>query len=102
MVFGLFFFQEEKPDDGGFEYLFLPSAGSAPSPRRRKQLTVTDWSHNGERNTSYAPPVLGHLQHHRTTRVSPAGVRYTLDQRSAYIDFMTIRTPATACPPARP
>ncbi len=37
-----------------FEYLFLPSAGSAPRPSAGKQLTVTDWANNGERNTSYA------------------------------------------------
>ncbi len=92
---GLFFFQEECPYDGVFEYVFLPSAGSAPSPVAGKQLTVTDWSHNGERNTSYAAYAQATYSVTDDTRLT-AGIRYTLDQRSAYIDSMTIRTPATA------
>ena len=77
-----------------FEYLFLPSAGSAPSPAAGKQLTVTDWAHNGERNTSYAAYAQATYSITDDTRLT-AGVRYTLDQRAAYIDTTTIRTPAT-------
>ena len=92
---GLFFFQESSPNDGGFEYLFLPSAGSAPTAAAGKQITVTDWSRNGERNTSYAAYAQATYSITDDTRLT-AGVRYTLDQRSAFIDTTTIRTPATA------
>ena len=92
---GLFFFEESSPQDGGYEYLFLPSAGSAPSPIAGKQITVTDWANNGERNTSYAAYAQGTYSITDSTRLT-AGVRYTIDQRSAYIDTTTIRTPATA------
>ncbi|HKD47534.1 MAG TPA: TonB-dependent receptor [Rhizomicrobium sp.] len=91
---GLFFFQESSPDDGGSEYLFLPSAGS-PAPAAGKQITVTDWSNNGERNTSYAAYAQGTYSITSDTRLT-AGVRFSLDQRSAFMDTTTIRTPATA------
>ena len=91
---GFFFFEESSPRDGGFEYLFLPSAGSAPSPVAGKQLTVTDWANNGERNTSYAGYAQGTYTITDDTRLT-AGVRYTIDQRAAYIDTTTVRTPAT-------
>jgi len=90
---GLFFFQESSPDDGGFEYLFLPSAGS-PAAVSGKQITVTDWSNNGERNTSYAAYAQGTYSITSDTRLT-VGARYSLDQRSAYMDTTTIRTPAT-------
>ncbi len=90
---GLFFFQESSPDDGGSEYLFLPSAGS-PAAVSGKQITVTDWSNNGERNTSYAAYAQGTYSITSDTRLT-VGARYSLDQRSAYMDTTTIRTPAT-------
>jgi iron complex outermembrane receptor protein len=92
---GFFFFEESSPRDGGDEYLFLPSAGSAPAPAAGKQLTVTNWGNNGERNTSYAVYAQGTYSLTDDTRLT-AGVRYTIDQRAAYIDTTTIRTPATA------
>ncbi|MGH6827831.1 MAG: TonB-dependent receptor domain-containing protein, partial [Rhizomicrobium sp.] len=97
---GLFFFEESSPDDGGFEYLFLPSAGSAPTAAPGKQITVTDWSNNGERNTSYAAYAQATYSLTDATRLT-AGVRYTLDQRAAFIDTTTIRTPATAATTAK-
>jgi iron complex outermembrane recepter protein len=90
---GLFFFQESSPDDGGDEYLFLPSAGSV-APIAGRQITVTDWSNNGERNTSYAAYAQGTYSITEDTRLT-LGARYSLDQRSAYMDTTTIRTPAT-------
>ncbi|MEO7054102.1 MAG: TonB-dependent receptor plug domain-containing protein, partial [Rhizomicrobium sp.] len=45
---GLFYFNESSPNDGGMLYLFLPSAGSAPTAASGKQITITDWSHNSE------------------------------------------------------
>jgi iron complex outermembrane recepter protein len=92
---GFFFFEESSPRDGGNEYLFLPSAGSAPSPVAGKQLTVTNWNNNGERNTSYAAYAQGTYSITDDTRLT-VGARYTIDQRAAYIDTTTIRTPATA------
>jgi iron complex outermembrane receptor protein len=92
---GLFFFEESSPRDGGFEYLFLPSAGSAPSPVAGKQITVTNWSNNGERNTSYAAYAQGTYNLTDDTRLT-AGIRYTIDQRAAFIGTTTTRTPATA------
>ena len=91
---GLFFFEESSPDDGGAEYLFLPSAGSPPTAAPGKQITITNWANNGERNTSYAAYAQGTYSVTDDTRVT-AGVRYTLDQRAAFIDTTTIRTPAT-------
>ncbi len=91
---GLFFFQESSPNDGGSEYLFLPSAGS-PAAVAGKQITVTDWANNGERNTSYAAYAQGTYSITSDTRLT-LGARYSLDQRSAYMDTTTIRTPATA------
>ena len=91
---GLFFFEESSPDDGGDEYLFLPSAGSAPQAVAGKQITVTDWANNGERNTSYAAYAQATYSLTSDTRLT-AGLRYSLDQRSAYVDTTTIRTPAT-------
>jgi len=92
---GLFFFEESSPDDGGFEFLFLPSAGSAPAAVAGKQITVTDWSNNGERNTSYAAYAQATYSLTDDTRLT-VGARYTLDQRASFLDTTTIRTPATA------
>jgi iron complex outermembrane recepter protein len=92
---GLFFFDEQSPNDGGMQYLFLPSAGSGPAPVAGKQLTVTDWSHNGEENTSYAAYAQATYTVFDGTRVT-AGVRYTLDERQAHIATTAVRTPATA------
>ena len=41
---GLFFSRKHSPNDGGLLYLFLPSAGSAPTAAGGKQITVTDWT----------------------------------------------------------
>ena len=89
---GLFFFEESSPRDGGFEYLFLPSAGSGPSPVPGKQITVTNWSNNGERNTSYAAYAQGTYNLTDDTRLT-AGIRYTIDQRAAFIDTTTTARP---------
>jgi len=91
---GLFYFNERSPNDGGQLYLFLPSAGSAPSAIAGKQLTVTDWSHNSEENSSYAAYAQATYSIWSDTRFT-AGVRYTYDERFAHIATQTIRTPAT-------
>jgi iron complex outermembrane receptor protein len=91
---GLFYFNERSPNDGGLLYLFLPSAGSAPTAAAGKQLTVTDWSHNSEENSSYAAYAQATYSIWSDTRFT-AGVRYTYDERFAHIGTQTIRTPAT-------
>jgi iron complex outermembrane receptor protein len=91
---GLFYFTERSPNDGGQLYLFLPSAGSAPSAVAGKQLTVTDWSHNSEKNSSYAAYAQATYSIWDDTRLT-AGVRYTYDERFAHIATQTVQTPAT-------
>ena len=91
---GLFFFDERSPNDGGMQYLFLPSAAGPPTAAAGKQLTITDWSHNGEENTSYAAYAQATYTVFEGTRVT-AGVRYTLDERQAHIATTAVRTPAT-------
>jgi iron complex outermembrane receptor protein len=91
---GLFYFTENSPNDGGQLYLFLPSAGSAPSAIAGKQLTVTDWSHNSEENSSYAAYAQATYSIFDDTRVT-AGVRYTYDERFAHVATQTVQTPAT-------
>jgi iron complex outermembrane receptor protein len=91
---GLFFFEESDPNDGGYQYLFLPSAGSPPSAVNGKQITVTDSSRNGELNISYAGYAQATYSIWPDTRVT-AGVRYTVDQRDAFLGTQTVRTPAT-------
>ena len=90
---GLFYFTERSPDDGGTLDLFSTNAGSAPSSA--KQITVTDWSKNSERNSSYAAYAQATYSIWPDTRVT-AGVRYTYDERFASIHSQTILTPATA------
>ncbi|HWX90041.1 MAG TPA: TonB-dependent receptor, partial [Rhizomicrobium sp.] len=92
---GLFYFTERSPNDGGKLYLFLPSAGSAPSPVSGKQLTVTDWSNNSEQNNSYAAYAQATYSIRDDTRLT-AGVRYTYDERYAHIATQSVQTPATA------
>ena len=90
---GLFYFNERSPNDGGMLYLFLPSAGSAPTAAAGKQITVTDWSHNSEENSSYAAYAQGTYSIWSDTRLT-AGVRYTYDERYAHIATQTTQTPA--------
>ena len=91
---GLFYFNERSPNDGGQLYLFLPSAGSAPTAAGGKQITVTDWSHNSEENSSYAAYAQGTYSIWDDTRLT-AGVRYTYDERYAHIATQTTQTPAS-------
>ena len=91
---GLFYFNEKSPNDGGTLYLFLPSAGSAPTAAAGKQITITDWSHNSEQNSSYAGYAQATYSIWSDTRFT-AGVRYSIDHRYAHIGTQTIRTPAT-------
>ncbi len=99
---GFFYFNERSPNDGGLLYLFLPSAGTAPpaaptgpTAATAKQITVTDWSHNTEANSSYAGYAQGTFIIRDDTRLT-AGVRYTYDERHAYIASQSVQTPATA------
>ena len=65
---GLFYFTEQSPNDGGMLYLFLPSAGSAPSPSGRQ----ADHGHRLEQEQrsrtvpmpAYAQADLQHLARH--------------------------------------
>ena len=97
---GLFYFNERSPNDGGLLYSFLPQNGSAPpaaptGPSTAKPVTVTDWSHNSETNKSYAGYAQGTYSIWDDTRVT-AGVRYTYDERHAFIASESIQTPATS------
>jgi iron complex outermembrane receptor protein len=91
---GLFYFNERSPNDGGQLYLFLPNSG-APAGVTGKQITITDWSHNSEQNSSYAGYAQATYSILPDTRFT-AGVRYTIDHRYAHIGTQTVRTPATA------
>ena len=92
---GLFFFNERSPNDGGFLYQFLPSAGSAPAATpANRQFQFTNWSNNSEENSSYAAYAQGTYSIRADTRFT-AGVRYTYDERFAHIASQLTRTPAT-------
>jgi iron complex outermembrane receptor protein len=92
---GLFFFEETDPNDGGYQNLFLPSAGSAPTAAAGKQISVTDQTRNGELNISYAGYAQATYAVFPDTRIT-AGVRYTVDQRNAYLATTKTLTPTTA------
>jgi iron complex outermembrane receptor protein len=91
---GLFFFQEDSPNDGGLFYLYLPSAVT-PQPVNGKQITLQDGSANSQRNTSYAAYAQATWSIWADTRLT-AGVRYTYDERHALIGTRTDLFPATA------
>ena len=90
---GLFYFNENSPNDGGRLYLFLPSAGSAPTAAAGKQITITDWTGNSEINSSYAAYAQATYNLLENTRLT-AGVRYTYDERYAHVATRTTQTPA--------
>ena len=94
---GLFFFQESSPDDGGFEYLFLPSAGSAPPPVAGKQFTVTDWA-----TMASATPAMPPMP--RRPTASPSDTRLTAGVRYTWTSAAPISTPPPSArpPPRRP
>ncbi len=94
---GLFFFQENSPKDGGLFYLYLPSAVT-PAPVTNRQITLQDGTQNGQRNTSYAGYAQATYAILPDTRVT-AGLRYTYDERSAYLALKSITTPSTAVAP---
>ena len=88
---GLFFFQEDSPRDGGLFYLYLPSA---VTPQPGKQITLQDGTNNSQRNTSYAAYAQATWSITSDTRLT-AGVRYTYDERHAYLDLLDDIFPAT-------
>jgi iron complex outermembrane receptor protein len=91
---GLFFFQEDSPNDGGLFYLYLPSAVT-PQAAGGKQITLQNGGRNSQRNTSYA--AYGQATYSLTsdTRLT-AGIRYTYDERHALIGTRTDIFPASA------
>jgi iron complex outermembrane receptor protein len=98
---GLFYFTEKSPNDGGLLYLFStnggsfpPAAPSGPAATAGKQITYTDWSHNSEKNSSYAGYAQATYNILDDTRLT-AGVRYTYDERQAYIASQSVQAPAT-------
>ena len=91
---GLFFFQEDSPNDGGLFYLYLPSAVT-PQPVANKQITLQDGTQNSQRNTSYAAYAQVTYTLWPDTRVT-AGARYTYDQRHAFLATTDDIFPATA------
>jgi iron complex outermembrane receptor protein len=92
---GLFFFTERSPNDGGLLYQFLPSAAGPPTATAGKQFSITDWSNNSEKNSSYAAYAQATYNLWADTRLT-AGVRYTYDERNAHLASRSIRTPASA------
>lgn len=91
---GLFYFSERSPNDGGFLYQFLPSAAGPPTAAAGKQFSITDWSNNSEKNSSYAAYAQATYSIWSDTRFT-AGMRYTYDERHAHIASQSIRTPAS-------
>jgi iron complex outermembrane receptor protein len=90
---GLFFFQEDSPDDGGLFYLYLPSSVT-PQAVSGKQITLQDGTHNSQRNTSYAAYAQATYAVLPDTHVT-AGIRYTYDERHALLDTLDDIFPAT-------
>jgi iron complex outermembrane receptor protein len=88
---GLFFFQEDSPNDGGLFYLFIPNNG-IPAPG--KGITLQDGSANSQRNTSYAGYAQATWSVRPDTRLT-AGVRYTYDERYAHMGTRTDIFPAS-------
>ena len=91
---GLFFFQEDSPNDGGLFYLYLPSAVT-PQAVTGKQITLQDGTHNAQRNTSYAGYAQATYSIWSDTRLT-AGIRYTYDERHALLDTLDDIFPASA------
>jgi iron complex outermembrane receptor protein len=91
---GLFFFQEQSPNDGGLFYLYLPSAVT-PQAASGKQITLQDGTRNSQRNTSYAAYAQATYALTDDTRFT-AGIRYSYDERHALIGTRTNIFPATA------
>lgn len=81
---GLFYFQEDSPNDGGYFYLFIPSAVT-PQPLSGKNIAEQDGTHNSQRNTSYAAYAQATYAIWPDTRLT-AGIRYTYDERHAFLD----------------
>jgi iron complex outermembrane receptor protein len=90
---GLFYFRENSPNDGDQLYLFLPS-GNTPFAAAGRQITYTDSTRNDGENISYAGYAQGTYRVTDATRVT-AGLRYTVDERSALLASQTIRTPSS-------
>lgn len=90
---GLFYFRETSPNDGGQNWLFLPSGGTvAASPGR--QITFTDLSPNRGANASYAAYSQATYSLSSDTRLT-AGIRYTIDRREALLATRSLRFPAS-------
>jgi iron complex outermembrane recepter protein len=91
---GLFYFRETSPNDGGENWLYLPSAVT-PAPLPGRQITYTDQTSNSGANTSYAAYAQATYSILPNTRVT-AGLRYTIDEREALLSTRSLRFPATA------
>ena len=92
---GLFFFQEDSPNDGGYFWLFKP-AGIAPAPTPAlKQIVLMDGTDNDQTNTSYAAYAQATYSVLPDTRIT-AGVRYTYDERFAHLNTLDDIFPATS------
>ena len=72
-----------------------PRAAGPPTAVAGKQFSITDWSNNSEKNSSYAAYAQATYSIWSDTRFT-AGVRYTYDERYAHVATQSIRTPATA------
>lgn len=90
---GLFYFRETSPNDGAQNWLFLPNAGT-PAAAPGRQITFTDLAGNKGANTSYAAYSQATYDLSPDTRIT-AGVRYTIDDRSALLTTRSLRFPAT-------
>ncbi len=72
----------------------FPARVRHPTAASGKQITVTDWSHNSEENSSYAGYAQLTYSIWPDTRLT-AGVRYTYDERFAHIASQSVQTPAS-------
>ena len=93
---GLFFFEESDPDDGGSEYLFLPSAGS-----RRRRVGQADHRHRLVEQWRAQHQLCGLCPGAPTastsdTRLTAGVALYAGPAQRLSWTPLTIRTPATA------
>ena len=90
---GLFFFQENSPGDGGYFYLYLPSAG-VPTAASGKQITEQIGTGDSQLNSSYAGYAQATWSVLPDTRLT-AGIRYTYDERNATLATLDEIFPAS-------
>ena len=90
---GFFYFGEQAAHQGATQFLFSPNQ-PMPAAISGHQITLTDTTGNGGDNESYAEYAQATYSILPELRLT-AGVRYTIDDRSADIASTSVRFPAT-------